>query len=120
MKTWILDDIAEPATLGLRPTTAGSGGKLDLRPGNPALARPAAHQLCKTHPGVDYKTSWGCPECVRDLRADNARLRAACLAALPFVLDGQLVSHQNSPRDPRQVSRESVAVQIRHVTGGAA
>ena len=54
------------------------------------------------------------------LRVENARLRAVCLAALPFVLDGQLVSHQNSPRDPRQVSRESVAVNIRQVTGGAA
>ena len=70
MKTWILDEIPEPATLGLRP-------------GNPALARPAARQLCKTHPGVDYKVAWGCPLCVRDLRADNARLRAA-LAACEF------------------------------------
>ena len=57
---------------------------------------------------------------VAALRAEILRLRAACLEALPFVLDGQLVSHQNSPRDPRQVSRESVAVEIRHVTGGAA
>jgi len=90
MKTWILDDIPAPATLGLRPTTAGSGGKLDLRPGNPALARTAAHQLCKTHPGVDYKTAWGCPECVRDLRADNARLRGHCERLL-WLLDNARV-----------------------------
>ena len=80
-------------------------------------------------PGTRYD-AWGNEiqpgvifDAVRYLRhapADNAQLRSACLAALPFVLDGQLVSHQNSPRDPRQVSRESVAVDIRHVTGGAA
>lgn len=27
-----------------------------------------SRQLCKSHPDVDYKTAWGCPECVRELR----------------------------------------------------
>jgi hypothetical protein len=33
--------------------------------------------LCQTHPDVNYKTAWGCPECVRELRAENANLRDA-------------------------------------------
>jgi hypothetical protein len=24
--------------------------------------------LCATHPDVNYKTAWGCPECVREMR----------------------------------------------------
>ena len=31
--------------------------------------------LCQTHPDVDYTTAWGCPECVREMRAEIARLR---------------------------------------------
>jgi hypothetical protein len=33
--------------------------------------------LCQTHPDLNYKTAWGCPECVRELRAENANLRDA-------------------------------------------
>ena len=100
MKTWILDDIPAPATLGLRPTTAGSGGKLDLRPGNPALARPAAgHTPGPWTVGLDYDgapliVEYQCRDICRvdsrdgvsnarliarapDLLAENARLRAA-------------------------------------------
>jgi hypothetical protein len=33
-------------------------------------------QLCQSHPGVDYRTAWGCPECVAELRAQLATERA--------------------------------------------
>jgi hypothetical protein len=65
MKTWILDDIPAPATLGLRPTTAGSGGKLDLRPANPlrdgvkiAVLPPTAEtwREIESGPGMDGVT----------------------------------------------------------------
>ncbi len=32
-------------------------------------------RLCKTHPDVDYKHEWGCPECVSELRKENAELQ---------------------------------------------
>ena len=89
MKTWILDDIPEPATLGLRPTTAGSGGKLDLRPGNPALARPAAgHTPGPWTVGLDYDgapliVEYQCRDICRvDARdgVSNARLIASAPA----------------------------------------
>ncbi len=35
-------------------------------------------QLCPHHPNVDYKTAWGCPECVIELRAALAASRAEC------------------------------------------
>lgn len=39
-----------------------------------AEAIPSRH-LCGTHPNVDYKTAWGCPDCVRELRQENAKLK---------------------------------------------
>ena len=32
--------------------------------------------LCETHPHVDYKTAWGCPECVREMRDELTFLRS--------------------------------------------
>lgn len=37
----------------------------------------AVRSLCQTHPEVNYKTAWGCPECVRELRQQRAALVAA-------------------------------------------
>lgn len=37
-----------------------------------------SRQLCPHHPDVDYQHAWGCPDCVRDLRAKlDASERAA-------------------------------------------
>lgn len=30
--------------------------------------------LCATHPLVNYKTAWGCPECVAELRKEKQKL----------------------------------------------
>ncbi len=38
-----------------------------------------ARQLCSDHPNVNYKTAWGCPECVRELRmalAESVKLQS--------------------------------------------
>ena len=40
-------------------------------PANPRGYR----RLCQTHPDVDYRTQWGCPECVAELREALQRLR---------------------------------------------
>lgn len=53
--------------------------------GNPSRS------LCQTHPGVDYKHAWGCPECVRELRDRNAKLTEALKLVLLF--------HSGSPWD---------------------
>ena len=29
---------------------------------------PISRRLCKHHPEVDYKTEWGCPRCLAELR----------------------------------------------------
>ena len=34
-------------------------------------------RLCKHHPGVDYRHAWGCPDCLKELRAENAKLADA-------------------------------------------
>lgn len=48
-----------------------------------AEAQPEpARQLCATHPEVNYKTAWGCPDCVKELREDVRRLRDAGEEAL--------------------------------------
>lgn len=47
--------------------------------------------LCATHPDVDYRHAWGCPDCVRELRERNAKLTAACELVLLY--------HSASPWD---------------------
>lgn len=44
-----------------------------------------SRQLCRSHPNVDYKTAWGCPECVSESREKiGAAFRlTAALCALP-------------------------------------
>lgn len=34
-----------------------------------------SRQLCKSHPDVDYKTAWGCPDCLAELRCQNKKMR---------------------------------------------
>lgn len=34
----------------------------------PATGSETVRQLCPSHPNVDYRTAWGCPDCVRELR----------------------------------------------------
>lgn len=53
--------------------------------GNPSRS------LCQTHPNVDCKHAWGCPECVRELRERNDKLREALKLVLLF--------HSGSPWD---------------------
>ena len=31
-----------------------------------------SRSLCKLHPDVDYKTAWGCPDCLAELRNELA------------------------------------------------
>ena len=33
-----------------------------------------SRSLCKLHPDVDYKTAWGCPDCLAELRNDVRKL----------------------------------------------
>jgi len=33
-----------------------------------------SRQLCNLHPNVDYKTAWGCPDCLVELRAELAHI----------------------------------------------
>lgn len=42
-----------------------------------ASGSAAYRQLCPNHPDVNYKTAWGCPECVREMRDGLERLRLA-------------------------------------------
>jgi len=37
--------------------------------------------LCQSHPNIDYKTAWGCPDCVKDLRGQVNMLREALVRA---------------------------------------
>lgn len=32
--------------------------------------------LCEIHPEIDYKHHWGCPECLRELKAEKVELLA--------------------------------------------
>jgi hypothetical protein len=51
---------------------------------SPAVGAPLEHRLgpaprwwhCDTH-GPGTRSAWGCPECVREMRGDVARMRAA-------------------------------------------
>lgn len=36
--------------------------------------RKASSTLCQSHPNVDYKTAWGCPECVAEMRKRLAHI----------------------------------------------
>lgn len=57
-----------------------------------------SRQLCPHHPAVDHRLHWGCPECVIDLRAENARLRTAMEKHLPEFkkMAAQVISPRNN------------------------
>jgi len=42
-----------------------------------------SRQLCPHHPTVDYKTAWGCPECLTELRE---KYRCKCAADEQFAM----------------------------------
>ena len=45
-------------------------------------------KTCKTH-GDDKPGAWGCPECLRELREENAMLRRSCDDARRALLGGK-------------------------------
>ena len=96
---WVLNELEQlrqENTLlreALKEIAAFTLGGVKLRPthiAEEALNRPVrkvelacekgagiSRTLCQSHPAVDYKTAWGCPECVRELRVENTLLREA-------------------------------------------
>lgn len=52
-----------------------------------------SRQLCKTHPDVDYKTAWGCPDCVRELRYENKKMKEI----LDRIYRAALISNEANP-----------------------
>lgn len=61
---------------------------VSLEAGSTAQAR----QLCSVHPKVDYRTAWGCPDCIVELRAHKDALVEVCKAAA-LVLTCNRYSH---------------------------
>lgn len=54
-----------------------------------------SRQLCPYHPDVDYQHAWGCPDCVRELRAKLARAEMGCA----LVRSLAVVLRANHPPD---------------------
>lgn len=55
------------------------------------MALKSSRQLCMLHPHVDYKTAWGCPECVAAARKKISaafRLSAALCALQDIEVKG--------------------------------
>lgn len=52
-----------------------------------------SRQLCKLHPGVDYKKAWGCPDCLAELRFQNKKMNET----LDKIYRAALISNQDNP-----------------------
>lgn len=52
-----------------------------------------SRQLCKTHPNVDYRKAWGCPDCLAELRYENKKMKEI----LDRIYRSALVSNHENP-----------------------
>lgn len=68
-------------------------------PGSLHPTGSAARQLCSHHPNVNYKTAWGCPDCVMELRIalrESVKLQAHYASLLNVWDGGQRMIFENS------------------------
>lgn len=75
---------------------------------------PPSRQLCPTHPDVNYKTAWGCPECVREMRSELVQLKAELKSAQSAlrVIYTWATFHEGAelnPEDTEKLCRKTLA-----------